>query len=1479
MKGDFSRNTFNSRKRYSGVLMQQGRVQLDADWNEQLQIEHYRTETEAVDVIGLCGVPKKTDGFKLEVIKDDLIISPGRIYVDGLLCELESSFVPISFVQGQDQQAVVPALIIDERAFKAGQWLRVSADGQAPKIVRITETDEAQRLLELDQSIAAYRNQQNAGVQRVVSYTSQPDYLTPKYATAADPAKGELSKLKLDDGTYLAYLHVWEEHITALDDPLIRETALGGPDTTTRIKNVWQVELLPAATIIPDKNKLDGKQPSCRTRFKEWDDLVAASTGRMNARANFVEDDKNPCLLPPDSGYQRLENQLYRVEIQKGGPLGTATFKWSRENGSILTTIEKVQGNTFTVADVGKDEFLSFVAGGWAEIVDDEAVQENTPYQLVHINRVDTNKHEIELDALDAGFQTKKRLKLRRWDHAGESIPDALKTEAKWTSLEGGVEVYFHAGTYRAGDYWLIPARTATGDIEWPPYAIPNTKPIPQPPRGTRHHYCRLALIEVGKGATKIVDDCRKLFPTLTEICAEDVCFDNSECKLPNVETVQDAIERLCKANDLRFHNRHLHGWGIVCGLEVHCGTELPPEVGGGIVRRHVTVKPGYAIDCEGNDILVRSDASLDLMTMIEQYNKAHPNDPLFPPNQDGEVCLYLTGEGHEPYALEKYDPNANSLQSLLKGTLLMDFYKDCVKKIVDFLIEELTPKPEESKLPVGPTQKRISTFLNLLAHLINPENGQYLFLSGVKGKNDPQTEDTILRNFYNKLRALLQSHTFCAMFDGARQFPEYPFADSGIDTIFGKNFHTRLRIHPQGQLAFTAGADNKIHVFDLVGKEMIAEVEFPGGKAAIVQDVAFSADGNQLYAIGLLNNKDTMFAVADMKVTNVGGIKFESAWRTPVLTCDILLVTLATIAHVNNKVFAIGKGKGLYEINPNTLTVQPQQLYDFNAVGHLVFFDERFYATASATGASSEEYDRVLRLNPTKDTGQIPTINLAINTVPVRGSDDIALALVNNQPRLYVVVNSVATNNRGLLTYNAKTLQSPGAFQDLGENTEMRLAFNSLTKRLMLTYEDNYHVRILNSDENLDGEFRLPVQVDPIAIATSPDNQRVYVLNYTSNTINSILAKRFINTEQLDLEALAKYRREIIEAFADLFGGLLQYLKDCFCDHLLVKCPPACKPEDKLYLACISIKNNQVYKVCNFSRRKYVKSFPTIGYWLSLVPIAPFISRAVEMFCCSVLPGAFGRFNAPNPQPQFGGPNRVTGATVRKNVQFYQQTDIRSAIYERMGKLRLGGTLASDMLRSVVGKTDTRTSVAPAPPAVSRDEVVGRSVDEAKRKLEANQIAVREVVKYDPSKGATNILRVAEAPSRIEAGAGVTLYEDNGIVKFYAPDADIPTSMRNLLREEIKASAGDTASLRAQVAELQQQLASAQKQTEAALAARDAEIAELRTTTKSFQSEFASISDFRKKLEDSGGGSIKGPGSGTQRASKKGRKTATKEK
>lgn len=62
-----------------------------------------------------------------------------------------------------------------------------------------------------------------------------------------------------------------------------------------------------------------------------------------------------------------------------------------------------------------------------------------------------------------------------------------------------------------------------------------------------------------------------------------------------------------------RLHNRHLFGTGVVCGLQVLCN-----PCGGG----SVTVMPGYALDCCGNDIVLDCQLSLDVNAMIKALRR-----------------------------------------------------------------------------------------------------------------------------------------------------------------------------------------------------------------------------------------------------------------------------------------------------------------------------------------------------------------------------------------------------------------------------------------------------------------------------------------------------------------------------------------------------------------------------------------------------------------------------------------------------------------------------------------------------------------------------------------------------------------------------------------------------------------------------------------------------------------------------------------
>lgn len=83
MKGDFTRLTFRPERHYSGVRLQQGRVSLDADFNEQVDIAAYRGRVTARDPTGPAGAPDDAAGFAITG-GGTLTISAGRMYVDGI---------------------------------------------------------------------------------------------------------------------------------------------------------------------------------------------------------------------------------------------------------------------------------------------------------------------------------------------------------------------------------------------------------------------------------------------------------------------------------------------------------------------------------------------------------------------------------------------------------------------------------------------------------------------------------------------------------------------------------------------------------------------------------------------------------------------------------------------------------------------------------------------------------------------------------------------------------------------------------------------------------------------------------------------------------------------------------------------------------------------------------------------------------------------------------------------------------------------------------------------------------------------------------------------------------------------------------------------------------------------------------------------------------------------------------------------------
>ena len=522
MKGDFSRDTFDVTKHFRRVLMQQGRVQLDADWNEQTAILLHYLQSLATDLIGPYAGPKENCGFAIEAIEkisDDFKIGSGHYYVDGILVELEVNSVPIvtsGKVGATINQIKVPGLTINNLALKEGQYLEVF-DEKAPTkkaLVKITHVDSDGLVLTVDPGFDISADALK--VQLAATYTTQDDYPLP------------IVEMLDKDNIYLVYLDLWERHITYIEDDSIREVALGGPDTATRAKVVWQVKTTDKA---PDgKNKLNKVLPPLPQKWRDWvydaknhrwsdwkNQWQPENRGMLKARAKQDrKKDTDPCITSPEASFRGTENQLYRVEIHKGGIAWdgknennkdkSATFKWSRDNGCVVTGI-KLSGTELTV-----DNPRGLSAGQWLELTNDGQELRGEVGTLVKIKKIDCDILSLDLAnaptpkaILPAGedWPTKARL----WEKNEILI---IENDKDWITLADGVQIQFQPSTpenqYRTGDYWLIPARVATGDVEWPGA---EGNPEALPPHGVEHHYAPLAIIKINNGQIGIPEDLR----------------------------------------------------------------------------------------------------------------------------------------------------------------------------------------------------------------------------------------------------------------------------------------------------------------------------------------------------------------------------------------------------------------------------------------------------------------------------------------------------------------------------------------------------------------------------------------------------------------------------------------------------------------------------------------------------------------------------------------------------------------------------------------------------------------------------------------------------------------------------------------------------------------------------------------------------------------------------------------------------------
>jgi hypothetical protein len=449
MKGDFARVTFDPTLHFTQVLHQQGRVLLEADWNEQGAIQLNLLRTLITDLVGACWAAG--DGFVLAAANNlkDWTLTAGHFYVDGILC------------------------INEETCTLAAQ-----PHGRAP--------DDLDEL----------------------------------------PAGSAL------------WLDVWERHLSCVEAPWINDSALEGVDTASRSQVVWQVR-----TRAPDAGaKVDDVRSANALRKSASGLTEAEADAQVDAyldpndtdtcaylrrvlglRTQFacpmlrawlgpIDTETDACILPPEARYRGCENQLYRVEIHRGGnpriPGGEGpTFKWSRENGSVVFPVRQTpieledddNGRRYRIklGNLGRDARLGIAVHDRVELLDDTMTLAQRAQPLLRVVDVDEPGRSVTVvlapDATMPAVDMDRHPLLRRWDQRKDVDDEGTLTlvEEEGMELEDGVFVAFEkGGLYANGDYWVIPARAVgQGVLDWP-------KDDDDAPRGKRasglHHYAVL---------------------------------------------------------------------------------------------------------------------------------------------------------------------------------------------------------------------------------------------------------------------------------------------------------------------------------------------------------------------------------------------------------------------------------------------------------------------------------------------------------------------------------------------------------------------------------------------------------------------------------------------------------------------------------------------------------------------------------------------------------------------------------------------------------------------------------------------------------------------------------------------------------------------------------------------------------------------------------------------------------------------------
>jgi len=254
MTGDFSRRSFDPAKGYTKVYLQQGRVQLDADWNDQTDINAHRMRILQRDLLGLEGAPLEHAGFSL--------VERGGLHFDGIDDLIEAGTDPGAFIKDLDPFTICcwvrperkeqdPACLLScyDQAGETGGWfLQIEPDGHISFqwVEQENGGNQAQRYLR--GSVPARYDQLNHiavcfdGTRTTIYLNAEPIAVSPRSAPLIAISKPLVMGARATTVGTDAYLAGDLCLVTLSDQALsrarIRLEMVGDPDPTINVA-IW----------------------------------------------------------------------------------------------------------------------------------------------------------------------------------------------------------------------------------------------------------------------------------------------------------------------------------------------------------------------------------------------------------------------------------------------------------------------------------------------------------------------------------------------------------------------------------------------------------------------------------------------------------------------------------------------------------------------------------------------------------------------------------------------------------------------------------------------------------------------------------------------------------------------------------------------------------------------------------------------------------------------------------------------------------------------------------------------------------------------------------------------------------------------------------------------------------------------------------------------------------------------------------------